>query len=107
MSRTDDSSNKKREVQDVGHEDIMYELLLDDLDAETLMNEDHFEIDTGSQVRLHSVKQEGPVLKDEGKLEVDGKPGTSGEEQVDRCSHHERTVVTTTNKLPSSTVATW
>ena len=37
-SRTDDSSNMEREVQDVGDEDIMYEPLLDDIDAEALMN---------------------------------------------------------------------
>ena len=48
VSRTDKSSNKKREVQDVGDEDIMYEPLLDNIDAETLMNGDDFKIDMGS-----------------------------------------------------------
>ena len=43
VSRTDDSSNQEREVQDVGEENIMYEPLLDDIDVETLMNEDDFE----------------------------------------------------------------
>ena len=32
VSRTDDSCNKEREVQDVGDEDIMYEPLLDDIE---------------------------------------------------------------------------
>ena len=38
VSRTNDSSNKEREVQDVGDEDIMYEPLLDDINAE----KDHY-----------------------------------------------------------------
>ena len=36
-SRYDDSCNKERKAQDMGDEDIMYELLLGDIDAETLM----------------------------------------------------------------------
>ena len=44
MSRTDDSSKKEREVQDMGNEDIMYEPLLDDIDGETLVNEDNFKL---------------------------------------------------------------
>ena len=35
-SRNDDSCNKERKAQDVGDEEIMYEPLLDDIDAETL-----------------------------------------------------------------------
>ena len=31
VSRTDDSSNKEREVQDMGDKNIMYELLLGDI----------------------------------------------------------------------------
>ena len=57
VNRTDGSSNKasnkEREVQDVGDEDIKYEPLLDDFNEETLMNEDDFEIDTGSRDGLH------------------------------------------------------
>ena len=63
VSRTDNSSNKEREVQDVGEEDIMYEPLSDDIDAETLMNEDDFEIDTGSRDGLQVIKQEDSVLR--------------------------------------------
>ena len=40
MSRTTNSNKKEREVQDMANEDIMYELLLQDIDAETLMNEE-------------------------------------------------------------------
>ena len=47
-SRTDDSSNKERKVQDEGGKDILYEPLLDDINVETLMNEGTFEIDMGS-----------------------------------------------------------
>ena len=36
-SRYDDSCNKERKEQVVGDEDIMYKLLIDDTDAETLM----------------------------------------------------------------------
>ena len=77
----------------MGDEDIMYEPLLDDIDVEMLMNEDDFEIDTGSQDGLQGVKQEDPVLKDEGMVEARERPGTSGEEQVDIRSCDERTVV--------------
>ena len=92
----------------MGDEDIMCELLLDDIDEETLMNEDDFEIDTGSRDGLQGVKQEDPVLKDKEKLAAREKPGTSGKEQVDGCSSHEQNVVIRQRKkLPSSTVATW
>ena len=37
-SRTNDSSNKEREVQDMGDEDILYVLLLDYIDVETFVN---------------------------------------------------------------------
>ena len=93
VSRTDDSSNKEREVQDVGDEDIMYQSLLDDIDAEMLMNEGYFEIDTESQDGLQGVKQEDPVLKDEGTVEAWERPGTSGEGQADRRSRDDQTVV--------------
>ena len=95
VSRIDDSSNKEREVQDVGDKDKMYELLLDDIDAETLMNEDDFEIDTGSRDVVQGVKQEDPVLKDEEKLAARERQGPhTGEEQVDGRSRHKQTVVT-------------
>ena len=48
VSRNDDNSNKEKEGQDVGDENIMYKSLLDDINVEALMNEDDFEIDTGS-----------------------------------------------------------
>ena len=41
------NGNKEREVQDVGDENIMYEPLLDDIDADTFMDEDDFEIEMG------------------------------------------------------------
>ena len=75
VGRTDNSSNKENEVQDVGDEDIMHELLLDDIDVVMLMNEDNFEIDTGSRDGLHGVKQEDPVLKLKGREEVAWRPG--------------------------------
>ena len=56
MSRTNNTSNKEREVQDVGDEDILYKPLLNDIDVETLMNEDYFEIDTGSQDGLQGIE---------------------------------------------------
>ena len=79
LSRTDDSSNKEREVQDMGDEDIMYEPLLDDMRK---LNEDDFEIDTGLRDWLQGVKHEDSILKDEGKLAAWKRPGTSGEKQV-------------------------
>ena len=48
----------------VGDKDIMYAPLLDDIDVETLMDEDDFESDTGSCDRLQGVEQEDPALKD-------------------------------------------
>lgn len=48
VSRNDNNSTKEKEGQDVGDENVMYKPLLDDANAETLMNEDGFEIDTGS-----------------------------------------------------------
>ena len=73
------------------------------------MNEDYFEIDTGSCVGLQGAKQ-NPFLKDEGKLAAQEKPETSGEDQVNVHSRHEQTVayyIRQRKKLPSSTVATW
>ena len=66
-----------------GDEDIMYELLLDDIDVETLMHEDDFGIETGSRDRLQGVEQEDSSLGDEGKLEARERLGTLGEERVD------------------------
>ena len=60
MSRTDDSSNKERQVQDMGDKDVIYKPLLDNIDTETLMNVDDCEIDTGSRDGLHGVNQEDP-----------------------------------------------
>ena len=57
VSRTDDSSNKEREVQDMGDEDIPYKLLLDNIDVEMLMNEDDFEIGTRSRDGLKGTEQ--------------------------------------------------
>ena len=42
----------------MGDEDILYELLLNDIDVETLMDEDNFEIDMRSRDRLQGVEQE-------------------------------------------------
>ena len=64
----------------MGDEDIMHGPLLGDVDAETLMIEDNFEIDTGLRDRLHGVKQEDPVLKDKGKLAAQERLVISGEE---------------------------
>ena len=71
-------------TDDVGDEDIMYKLLLDNMAMETLMDEDNFEIDMGSRDRLQGVlQQEDPALRNERKLEAWERPGTSGKEQVD------------------------
>ena len=66
MSITNYSSNKEREVQDVEDEGVMYELLLDNIHVEMLMDEDDSEIVTWSWDRLQSVEQEDPSLRDEG-----------------------------------------
>ena len=88
------SCNKEREVQDMGDENIMYEPLLDNINTETLINEDDFEIDMGSRDGLHGVKED-PVLKGEEKLASRERPWTSGKDHVDRHLRHEQTVVTT------------
>ena len=48
--------------------------------------------------KLQGVKQEDPVLKDEGKLATQERLGTSGEEQVDGHSHHKQTIVMTSKE---------
>ena len=53
------------------------------------MNEDNFEVDTGSQDGMQGVKQEDPILKDKGKLAARERSWVSGEKQVDRRSRHE------------------
>ena len=85
-------------TDDVGDEELMYEPLLDNIGEETLMNEDNFEIDTGSCNRLQGLKQEDLTLKDGRNLEAWERPGTSGEEQVDERSRHERAIVRTTKE---------
>ena len=81
----------------MGDEDTMYEPLLYDINSETLMNEDDFEIDMGSRDELQDLKQD-PVLKYKEKLAAWERPWTSGKELVDRHSHQKRTVVTTTKQ---------
>ena len=63
-----------------------------------LKDENNFKIDMESRDGLQDVEQEDPVLKDKRKLEARERPGTSGEEQVDGCSCHKRTIVTTTKE---------
>ena len=65
---------------------------------ETSRNEDNFEIDTGSRDGLQGIEQD-LVLINGGKLAAWERPGTSGEEQVDGCSCHEQTVVTTAKEV--------
>ena len=64
---------------------------------------DNFEIDMESQDGLQGVKQEDSVLKDEGKLAAQERPGTSGEQQVHGRSRYKRIVT----NVPSLIVATW
>ena len=45
----------------MGDENTMYTLLLDDINADTLMNEKKIEIDTGSLDRLHGIRQEDSI----------------------------------------------
>ena len=74
----------------MGDKDIMYELLLDDIDAEMLMNEGDFEIDTGSRDGLQSVKQEDPVLKTRGWWRPVKDQGLQGKSrQTDDCAMSE------------------
>ena len=68
--------------------DEMYEPLLDDIDVETLMEEDDLEIETGSRDELQGMQQEHPALRDQGKLAARERPGVSGEAQVDGHSRH-------------------
>ena len=91
MSITNNNSDKEREVQDEGDgdEDVMYEPLLHDIDAATLMYEDDFEVETGSREGLRGVEQEEPALRDEGRLAARESLGISGEERVDRRPLHE------------------
>ena len=74
---------------DVGNEDILYEPFLGDIDVETLMDEDDFEIDMESRDLIQGVEQEDPALRDKRKLEAQERPGSSGEEQVDGHLHQE------------------
>ena len=84
-------------TDDVGDENIMCEPLLY-MYVETLMDEDDFEIDTGSCDGLQSVEQEDPPLRNERKLEAWERPRTSGEKQVDGRLLHEWTVVMATKE---------
>ena len=45
-------------------EDEMYEPLLNDIDMETLIEEDDLEIETGSRDEPRGVQQEHPALRD-------------------------------------------
>ena len=82
----------------MGEEEIKYEPLLDNIDTETLMKDDDFEIDTGSRDGLHGVKLEDPVLKDKGNLAARERPWTSVKKQIDGRSRHERTSTIATKK---------
>ena len=48
------------------------------IDLETLMDEDDFEIDTGSRSGLQGVEQEDPALRDERKMKAQEGPGSLG-----------------------------
>ena len=56
MSMTNINSNKERELQDVGDQEIHCEPLLDYIDVD-------LETDTGSRDMLQGVKQEGYLYK--------------------------------------------
>ena len=75
---TDDNSNKEKEVQDVGDEDIMYEPLLRYMNVETLMDED----ENGRRVTRRAARRRAGGFR----------PRTSEEEQVEGRSRHELTV---------------
>ena len=51
------------------------------------MDKGDFEIDAGSQDGLQGIEQEDPALRNKWKLVALERAGTSGEEQVDGCSH--------------------
>ena len=51
------------------------------------MDEDDFEIDTGSRYSLQGIGQDDPTLRDK-KLAARRRPVTSGEEHVDRHLLH-------------------
>ena len=73
----------------------MYEPLLDDINVETLMD-DNFETNTKSCDWLQGLEQEDPTLRDERKLEAQERPGTSEEEQEDGHLCHKRFIITIT-----------
>ena len=91
MSRTNDTSNKERKVQDVRDEDVVYKPLLDNIDGEKLINEDNFETYMGSRDGVQGVNQEDCMLADR---ENQGPEWKSSRLQQRK-------------KLPSSTLATW
>ena len=96
-SRNDNICKKERKAQDVGDERNNVRTVIRRYKCGDI-NEDDFEIDTVLCDELQGVKQEDPVLKDGGKLVAKERPGTSGEEQVDRHSLHKQTVVMTTKE---------
>ena len=79
-------------------EDEIYHPLLEDIDVETLMEDDRLEIDidTRSQNELLGVEQEDPALRHQGNLVARERLGTSGVVQEDGCSCHNCTVVANT-----------
>ena len=67
-------------MQDVRDKEFMYEPLLDNVDMETLMDEDNHEINakTGSRDEPQGVEEEA-LPKRQGKLAAREKPGTPRE----------------------------
>ena len=76
-------------------DDDIYEPLLDDLDVETLMEEDDLKIETKSRDQLRGVEQEDPVQRCQEMLATRERPGTLGIERKNGRSRQKRTMVTT------------
>ena len=59
------------------------------------MEVDGLGIETGSQDELRDLEQENPTQKDPGMLATQERPGNPGKGQMNRCLHHEETMMTT------------
>ena len=90
-------SNKEREVQNVGDDDIKYEQLLNDIDLEILMDEDAFWNWHGVTKRAARCEAGGSQPKNRGVVRSPGNTrnlkGTSKSMYIDICSRFERSVL--------------
>ena len=82
---------------------VMCELLLVDIDVETLMDKINLEMNHGRKMSCKTyIEQKEPTLRDNWKLGAWKRPKTSGEMQVDRRFCYKQTVVMSTGCHSSS-----